>query len=225
MGVANAMGKELAKAVNAVADIGDKTSDTTEKLSEFLSRVFGTVPEDASGFLGGDWLRHVRIRNLRKLAQRTDEIIRERKIENATEAVSPSVATPLLRAAQNESREELQELWARFLANGMDPKRSKSVRVSIIKTVEQFDPLDALLLEFLHTLFPLVDRDQWPTAIPRWMKNNGLSASEYEATVHHLLRLDCIRVVDQSYLSEQKQKISIPALQPWGIAVLRACEP
>ena len=219
------MGKERAKVVDAVADIAATMSDTTEKLSDFLSRVFGTFPEDASGFLGGDWLRHVRIRNLHKLAQRTEEIIRERQFENATEPVSPSVAMPLLRAAQNESREELQELWSRFLANGMDPKRSKSVRVSIIKTVEQFDPLDALLLQYLHSLFPLVERDQWPTAIPRWMKKVDLSASEYEATIHHLLRLDCVRVVDQSYLPEERQKISIPALQPWGIAVLRACEP
>ena len=154
------MPRKQRETIRAVVNTATKVKDATAQLEGFLSRVFGTAPKDAAGFLGGDWLREVRIRNLDSLAQQPEEVIRERRIENGTEPVSPSVAIRLLRAAQNESCDELRELWARLLANGMDASRSKSVRASVVKTVEQFDPLDGVLLQYLHSLFPLVEREQ-----------------------------------------------------------------
>ena len=60
----------------------------------------------------GDYLHHVRIRNLSKLEERTERILRERNVE--AEPVSPSLALPLFAAARDEAREEIQELFARL---------------------------------------------------------------------------------------------------------------
>jgi hypothetical protein len=141
------MESEETKAVQEVAKFGTRALDSVDKLGSFLARMFGTVPEDTIGVIGGDWLKHIRVRNAARLGQRTEEILRERGILDKTEPMSPSVALPLLEAAQDETREELREMWAHLLANGMDPDRQGEVRRVIIETVKKLDPLDAVVLK------------------------------------------------------------------------------
>lgn len=111
--------------------------------------MFGSVPEDIVGVIGGDWLHHVRTRIAAGLAQKTTRILEERGILEQTVPVSPSVALPMLEAAQDEAREELQEIWARLLANAMDPQRCALVRRPVIGVVRQLEPEDAVALELI----------------------------------------------------------------------------
>jgi hypothetical protein len=98
--------------------------------------------------LVGDWLAHKRIRAWARLCERTEQILRDRGVKNREDA-SPSVAIPLITAAIDEDREVLKELWAKLLANALDPNRSHLVRPSMIGLLRQLDPLDALVLEKL----------------------------------------------------------------------------
>jgi hypothetical protein len=132
---AEELAKATGKAIDLVRDVGS-----------FASKVLGTVPEDAVGFFGGDRLHHARIRNEWRLAQRTEEIISARRVEQ-TAPVSPSLAIPLVHSARDESRPELQELWARLLANAMDPARAGDLRLEFIEAVRRFHPRDALILQ------------------------------------------------------------------------------
>ena len=75
------MENDKVKALTEVAKFGTKALEVTEKGGQFLSRVLGPVPADLVGVLGGDWVRHARIRNLDRLAGRTEEILRERKVK------------------------------------------------------------------------------------------------------------------------------------------------
>jgi Abortive infection alpha len=50
---------------------------------------------------------------------------------------------------QDESREELAELWARLLANAMDPNLN-NVRHSFIEAVKKMDPMDAVVLQYVY---------------------------------------------------------------------------
>ncbi len=70
------------------------------------------------------------------MAHRTDEIISARHIQK-TVAISASLAIPLLSAAGDESRPELQDLWARLLANAMDPARANNLRIEFIEAVKR----------------------------------------------------------------------------------------
>jgi Abortive infection alpha len=62
------------------------------------------------------------------------------------EHASLSIALPILIAAADESREELQDIWARLLAAAADPERAKSFRNLFIETVQKLDPCDAIVL-------------------------------------------------------------------------------
>ena len=213
------MEEEAAKAAQEISKFGTKAIESGEKLGSFLARVFGTLPEDVVGVVGGDWLHHIRIRNVVRLAQRTEEILKERGISDRTQPLSPSIAIPLLHAAQDETRDELRELWARMLANGMDPKKSGAVRQSVIATVRVLDPLDAVVLERAYQL-PLY-QEKWRTVI-NLPKELDVSRDEFEVTIKNLKDLGCIEI------GSAKSEDGIPATEHIALThfareILRAC--
>jgi hypothetical protein len=69
---------------------------------------------------------------------------------DASQPASLSVALPILIAAADESRDELQDIWARLLAAAADPSRAGSFRLAFIETVKKMDPMDAAFLSNLQ---------------------------------------------------------------------------
>jgi hypothetical protein len=124
-----------------------KALEVVHDTGGYLRSVIGEVPADLVGVLGGAWLheRHIRLRD--RLRRRTEQILLERDVQEAIE-LSPNMAASLI-GAQEESREELAELWARLLANAMDPNMN-SVRQSFIDAVKRMDPLDAVVLGYIY---------------------------------------------------------------------------
>ncbi len=53
-------------------DAVKQVAQLTRELGGFLGKVFGTLPQDTVGVLGGDWLHHIRVRNAKKLQKRTE---------------------------------------------------------------------------------------------------------------------------------------------------------
>jgi hypothetical protein len=138
----------VAKAAEATAKTAGQVAELVHDTGGYLSRVFGNVPEDIVGVCGGDWLHERRIRNRERLRRRTEQVLQERDVQEVIE-LSPNVAVSLIAGAQEEGREELMELWARLLANAMDPNLN-SVRRSFIDGVKKMDPLDAVVLRYIH---------------------------------------------------------------------------
>jgi hypothetical protein len=115
-------------------------------LGAFLRDTFGTVPQDLVGLLGGDWLKVRRAENLARILEKAKVRLRARHLETP-EPASLSIALPILVAAADESRDELQEIWARLLAAAADPGRAKSFRLAFIEATKKLDPLDAAVLQ------------------------------------------------------------------------------
>ncbi len=101
------------------------------------------------GLVLGDPLRLVRTVIAAQYDVLLDAILKRRNVSK-TEPVSPSVAIPLLQAAYDENRPELQELWAELIATALDPARSKNLRLSFVSSLKQLDPLDALVLRWVN---------------------------------------------------------------------------
>jgi hypothetical protein len=81
------------------------------------------------------------------MIEKMQERIKARKKAESREQPSLSIALPILMAAADESRDELQDLWARLLAAATDPERAQSFRVQFIEVAKQMDPLDAAVLQ------------------------------------------------------------------------------
>lgn len=118
---------------------------TLQGVGGFLRKMFGTVPEDVVALLGGNLLKVRRAENLLRTIQRAHERLKKDGIK--PEAASLSIGLPILIAAADESRDELQDLWARLLAAAADPARSKSFRNAFIEVIKKMDPLDAAVLQ------------------------------------------------------------------------------
>ena len=137
---------EQAKAIGAFSNFGTTAVTEAGGLARYMGRVLGTVPHDAVGLVLGDPLHFVRTAIAAQYDALLDKILTRRNVKQ-TQPVSPSLAIPLLRGAYDESRPELQELWAALIASAMDPKRVGRVRLSFIETLRRFDPLDAMVLQ------------------------------------------------------------------------------
>jgi hypothetical protein len=113
-----------------------------------LREILGTVPEDVVALLGGNWLKVKRAENLLRTIAKAQERLKRDGIK--AEPASLSIGLPLLAAAADESRDELQEIWAGLLAAAADPARSKAFRVAFIEAAKGMDPIDALLLKAIQ---------------------------------------------------------------------------
>jgi hypothetical protein len=138
----------VAKATEETAKTAGKALEIVHDVGGYLRGVFAEVPADLVGVAGGAWLHEQHIRIKDALRRRTEEILRERDAPKVIE-LSPNMAVALIGGAQEEGREALMELWARLLANAMDPNLN-SVRQSFIEAVKNMDPLDAVVLRHIH---------------------------------------------------------------------------
>ncbi len=129
----------------------------------------------------------MRVRNWARLGQKTEAILKQRGVTGNVDDLSPSIALPLLSAAVDETRDELQDLWARLLANAMDPARANRVRQRFIAAVKQMDPLDAVVLQKLSDAKP----EMMPNARDFLAKELNVRPEEIEVSVENLYRIGC----------------------------------
>jgi len=165
---------------------------TLQGFGGFLRETFGTVPQDVVGLLGGDWLKVRRAENLARILAKARERLRARGVETP-EPASLSIGLPILSAAADESRDELQDIWACLLAAAADPNRAKSFRIAFIETVKKMDPLDAAVLQSANA--DDAGRVTGETQI-KIAKRLDSSRDEVEVSISNLEKLDLIREVN-----------------------------
>jgi hypothetical protein len=177
---------EQATAITSFATFGTTVVTESSKLVQYVGRVLGTVPHDAVGLVLGDPLSFVRTVIAGQYDVLLSKIFERRRITK-TQPVSPSLAIPLLRAAYDENRPELQALWASLIASAMDPSRSGRVRLSFIETLRRFDPLDAVVLKMRHE----ATGELKPNPVAFIASRIGEQPTEVQISVDNLKTLKC----------------------------------
>lgn len=136
--ISDEQAKAVREAIAALRDVGG-----------FLKEVLGTIPEDLVGIFGGDWLRVRRAENFARIAHKARERLAARGVKIGKPGTL-SLTIPIAAASADESRDELQDLWACLLAAALDPSREKSFRLAFIEAAKKMDPLDAAVLKLVH---------------------------------------------------------------------------
>jgi hypothetical protein len=146
---------DQAKAVAETAKFGTELVKAGESVGSYLTRVFGRIPDNLIGVIGGDWLEHKRRRNLAVLEANTTAFL-EGIDKSRISDPSPSVLLPLMQAAMDESREELQALWAALLARSIIDE-GRDVRRIYLSLLNQMDPSDVKVMEgSFNLLLPIL---------------------------------------------------------------------
>ena len=122
--------------------MGQEVIKAFRGLGAFLDKALGSTPEDLIGYFGGDRLRVRRAENMARMLADAKDRLADRGVEQ-TEPATLTVALPILQAAADEDRDEIVDLWARLLANAMDPSL-RNVRQRFIEAIKKMDPPDAL---------------------------------------------------------------------------------
>ena len=198
-------GKETARAAQELAKTASNAIDAARDTASF-NRVLGNPIADAVGIAIADPLRFVRITSLDWYSRRVDEILAKRDA-NKLKGAPPRIAVEILEAAQDETRDELRELWARLLANAMDSCTQKNVRIEFVAVLKQLNPLDALILQRLSSVGNFINPHQFAQA-------QHLDTNDAATSILYLHDLKC---VDQAPTAAYTFKLS-----PRGIALLKA---
>lgn len=177
---------EEAKAGQEIAKVAGKAIDAGTDLAKFFGKALGTVPEDIVGLTFGDYLNELRIRNLDKIRRKTEQILEEREVEGTT-PISTKLAIPLFEAASEESDEMLQDIWARLMANAMDPSRDASLRRVYIDTLKQFEPEDACVFVKMYRAKTGPERNKQVLAGSLKLRQTLVNVS-----LNHLTSLGCL---------------------------------
>ena len=191
---------EEAQAVAEIAKTAGEAIQAAGGLGSYFARVFASIPDNLLGLLVGDWLEHKRRRNLAVLEANTARILADVPPERLAEP-SPSVLIPLVQAAIDESRTELQELWAALLANSM-LDGGRKVRRDYFEAVKQMEPSDALLLDIISRRRQSLEDAMVPldangfvirsNNIARKLAERGVSANEQLISVAKLQNLNYV---------------------------------
>jgi hypothetical protein len=165
----------------------EETAKTTGKALDLVKD--GALPiADIYGLIIGDQVHAARHRRLDAITRKTKQILRDRDLSETAE-VAEQIAIPFLEAAQGEPREDMQNLWARLLANAMDPSRRDDVRPEFINALRKFHPIDAVVLEWMG-------KDDHKK---RWHTPNNVSSevkvrlSSIVVTIQNLVESGCVK--------------------------------
>ena len=189
------------------AKLGQEALKVLRGLGSFLERALGDLPETLVNYLGGDWLRVRRAENLRMMLLRARERLEARGV---AAPISPSltVTLPLFRGAADESREELQEIWARLLAAAMDPSRADRVRLRFFEALQKLEPLDARVLSRLPRGAAI---DQ--AGRNRLKKDLSISEDELDVSLWNLEKVE---------LFSAPKQLAVSSISAFGRELLRA---
>jgi Abortive infection alpha len=202
----------------AIAEVANATGEivrTARDAGGYLAAVFGSVPHDLVGAMGGDWLHETRRRNIAQLQANTDKLLDAIAVERRTE-ISGSVFLPLIDACIDEGRPELQALWAALLANAM-VDGGRKVRRDFFDAVKRMEPADAHILNALGEIQARGggNADEWMRQLTHEAKKPGISDIDLWVSIEALLELKCFRL----------HPAHLPEVTPFGFALLGACHP
>jgi hypothetical protein len=191
------------------AKLGQEALKVLQGFGSFLGKALGDLPQTLVNYLGGDWLRVRRAENLLMMLRRASERL-ERRGVMAPISPSLSVTLPLFRSAADESRDGLQDLWARLLAAAMDPSRTNLVRQRFAEAIHKLDPPDTRVLSSLSDRGGGISQGDLNARATEL----GMERDELEVSLENLVRAEL--------LSEASTNVKMVVLSPFGREFLRA---
>lgn len=127
--------------------------ETATAVTIFFGGLLAPLPKPLVG-MATDYLEVLRFEGRARLAERTQKFMSDRGLTAATRPVLPTFLVPLLECATIESDDDLQDRWARMLANAADANSKVEPRVAYIAMLKEMTPLDVLIMSTLHATVP-----------------------------------------------------------------------
>ncbi len=141
---------DLTKAVTRVTprvlDSFDRTADRIFSLGPWLANTqFSHVIDNSFGLLN-DHIVSLRKRNITATLEETKALLAGRGVEDYQEP-PPKITEDILVGAAEATDESVRTIWAKLLANALDPLTGGLVRPEILEVVKTLHPMDVKILD------------------------------------------------------------------------------
>jgi hypothetical protein len=154
------MNDESAKAVQELAKTTGKVVDAVHDAGGFLApHVDGLLDQVVGMFT--DHLKYVRGKRLIRLGHSFQQELLAHGGVEAVRKLPLNFAIDALEQGAMEQDDDLQDIWARLLANAVDATSEVQPRRAYISIIKDLSPLDALILEQIYA----VDQERHRKAI------------------------------------------------------------
>ena len=131
---------------HAIAQI---TIETARDVRAFLGKLFGSAAAEFGAMLG-DQMRYWRFRNFLRILSKAEEITKARGYElDGLSSLGFGDAFRTIEAASYEEEDEIQDLWARLIANAVSPNSKVTIKKIYIDLLKSLSPAEAAFLELL----------------------------------------------------------------------------
>jgi len=223
----------------------------TQLLQGALLPVAGAVGQSVV-MIGREWINYWKMKNAVCIGEKAKEYLKQRGITDETQvrALTAKFGVLFLQGASVEDEPSLQDLWAKLLANALDPNfQIQSIRSAFFTIIRELDPNDVKILDLVHKLDlakkPATDGKSGltnPMYISETVKTTlGLSDEQFAISFQNLVRTGCIsanikinqNVMDYSVNDNvgQRRKYNIYAslgeqlfnITDFGVAFINAC--
>jgi hypothetical protein len=227
--------EEIAKAVAATAQFGTQTVKATEKILGFISRVFKEPAETTAGIVGDrlklfQWERQV------AYVDKVNGILVAKGVAD-TRAVYPKYALPILENASLEDQEDIQFLWAKLMANAMDPASQVDLQMAFIEIIKNLTTLDVKILNKIYESLVNSGSDKYEKVLDiiitkdEICKVMSITSKEYEISIFNLFRMQCLApgVIKATGISFGGEATTIYkgssaiTMTPLGLAFVESC--
>jgi hypothetical protein len=138
-----------AKATEEIAKTAGKAVDAGAGFGRFLVRIFGPALEQFGDSLE-DQVRYWRKGRLRRLEVKYEEACKDLGEVKQPIPVDPKFAIALLEAASLEDDDDLQDMYARLLANATTDGTGVEARRTFVSILQDLTPLDVHLLSMIY---------------------------------------------------------------------------
>lgn len=187
------MSEEAPKAICEIAKATGKSIDAVEKIGSSLNRIFGGGLKELGGtFL--DWASVFRYTNALNLVDKIEAIHKERKIQGKPVPIRPNLSIRLINAASLEEDDSLQDKWAALIANATDPKRKFDLKKIFITTLNELEPLDVKIIDWLYDLdLPRnIDWNEWSASEKDICSALNIQEEDCKVSLQSLSKLGCL---------------------------------
>ncbi len=123
----------------------------TDLLKGSLLPVAGAVGQSAV-MVGGEWIKLWQMKNAVSIGQTAVKILRKRGITSKEQLrdITTKFGILYLEGASVEDEPELQELWAKLLANALDSNFEDDIRIAFMSIIKDLTALDAKILNIIN---------------------------------------------------------------------------
>jgi hypothetical protein len=183
------------------AEATGKTADAAKALINATSNGLSFVSEPLRELIGmaTDTLAVKRFERKVRLVQRAQRFLSDNGVQMPTKAIPLSFSVPLIEHASVEENDDLQDIWARMLANAADAGSQVEMRTAFVNMLSGMTAFDVTILALIHKIEPTttsgsVYTGNFPDSDSQKDDGNrpGFTREDVAVSLGNLARLGCI---------------------------------